>query len=71
LKLKNLIEEEEKLNEEHAYWGSTVQMTMIDGGTATNVIPGNCRAHFNIRVTETFQDMKALKQQIENLVETY
>ena len=69
--LKEHIEEVEKLTQENSYWGSTVEMTMIDGGTATNVIPWNCKVHFNIRITEKFQNMKALRKQIETIVEKY
>ncbi len=69
--LKDLIEEPEKLNPENDYWGSTVELTMLEWGTATNVIPENCKAHFNIRVTETFSDMWVLKIKIMKKLEEY
>jgi len=69
--LKELLEEPNKLVEEKEYWSSTVQLTTISGWVATNVVPESCTAHFNIRVTEKFQDMNYLKTQIETLCEKY
>jgi len=68
--LKNTIETESKLTEDNWYWWSTVQMTMLEWWTATNVIPETARAHFNIRVTEDFT-MDWLKTELQEIVKSY
>lgn len=68
--LKNAIETDSKLTKENGYWGSTVQMTMLEWWTATNVIPEVARVHFNIRVTEDFT-MEWLKIFLEKMITKY
>jgi len=68
--LKELVETDSKLTQENWYWGSTVQMTMLEWGSATNVIPETAKAHFNIRVTEDFT-MEWLKVILEKVVKKY
>jgi len=69
-KLKQHIETQEKITKENGYWGSTVEMTMLNWWTATNVIPESAIAHFNIRVTEDFT-MKWLRVELEKIVKDY
>ena len=69
--LKSHIEDQTLLTEENSYWGSTVQLTTIEWWTATNVIPEVCKVHFNIRITERFQDTLALKKELEKIINSY
>ena len=69
--MKEYIETPKKLSLENWYWSSTIQMTMIKGWIATNVIPETVRAHFNIRITEEFTDVEKFKHDIWNLIAKY
>ena len=69
--LKNTFEEADKLTPQNEYWGTTVEMTMISWGTATNVIPEKVHAHFNIRVTETYQDIDILLTKLWDIIHNY
>jgi len=44
---------------------------MIQGGTASNVVPENVAAHFNIRLTETYEDQEKFIQEVIKKVESY
>ena len=70
-KLKEEFEETDKLTPSNDYWGSTVELTMISWGIATNTIPDNVYAHFNIRITETYKDTDKFLQDIKDIVTQY
>lgn len=69
--LKNTFEEVEKLNPQNEYWGTTLELTMISWGTATNVIPESVKAHFNIRLTETYSDTEEFLRKLEDIMYKY
>ncbi|MCH8518833.1 M20/M25/M40 family metallo-hydrolase [Candidatus Gracilibacteria bacterium] len=69
--LKNTFEESDKLTLQNEYWGSTVELTMISGGVATNVIPDSVNAHFNIRLTETYEDTEQFLKSLESIITKY
>jgi len=69
--LKERFEEGEKLTPQNEYWGTTVEMTMISWGTATNVIPESAKAHFNIRLTETYADTHDFLATLNDIISSY
>ncbi len=69
--LKEKFEESEKLTLQNDYWGTTLELTMITWGTATNVIPEKVQAHFNIRVTETYQDIEKFLTEFSGILKIY
>lgn len=69
--LKEQFEETEKLIPQNEYWGSTIEMTMISWGTATNVIPEKVQAHFNMRLTETYKDQEKFIEAFKMILAKY
>jgi len=68
--LQELIQDDIALKQEWN-WESSVNLTRINAGTATNVIPDTCHAFFDIRVTEEFSDTVQLENDIKQLVKSY
>lgn len=69
--LKEQFEEWDKLIIQNEYWGTTVELTMISWGTASNVIPEKVQAHFNIRLTETYSDTEDFLRKLEDIILKY
>ena len=69
--LKEKFEETEKLTFQNEYWGTTVEMTMISWGTATNVIPEKVQAHFNLRLTEKYIIFADFLYELERIVKAH
>jgi len=68
--LRELIQNDSALSAEWNWW-SSVNLTQIQAWRATNVIPDTCKAFFDIRVTEEFQDMDHLLTEIKTLIERF
>lgn len=64
--LTRLIGEIERMGNSHE--GATINVGYIQGGGPTNIVPDYAMCRFNIRAKEA-QEMIALKQKIETLVE--
>jgi succinyl-diaminopimelate desuccinylase len=52
------------------HWGTSVSMTKINWGTATNVIPNSVNASFDIRFTEKYS-MEKIMGKIHKIIEKH
>jgi len=68
--LRDMIQNNQALSAEWNWW-SSVNLTKIQAWSVTNVIPNTCKAFFDIRVTEAFENMGQLQKEIETLVQSY
>ena len=60
--LRKKLQDDDELFKSEDNWGTSVSMTKIESGTATNVIPNNARASFDIRFTEKYTMEKILEK---------
>ncbi|MDA9128921.1 M20/M25/M40 family metallo-hydrolase [Candidatus Gracilibacteria bacterium] len=65
--LRKYIQDDSKLYDSDDHWSSSVNLTRIESGTATNVIPESAKAYFDIRITQEFSDVKDFEKELRKI----
>lgn len=69
--LKKTFQDDIKLYGDESHWWWSVNLTIINAGNVTNVIPNEAKASFDIRLTEDHLDLEKVKEKIEEIVKKY
>lgn len=68
--LRELFEEKQYLHPP-TYWWSTVNLTVVTWWEVSNMIPSIAKAVFDIRFTETFQNIEDTQKIIQNILDKH
>lgn len=69
--LRNTFQNDEKLYWDETHWGGSVNLTIINAWTASNVIPDFANATFDLRLTEENIDLEEVRKKVQEIVGKY